>query len=176
MTDLDDGRAASAPVPQEHRETLERLDRWATILDGRFHIPFTKIRFGLDPIIGLIPGAGDVVGFVLGLYIFYHARRMGAPLPLQLRMLRNSGVNMIAGVVPVAGNMFDVYWRSNSKNVDLLQEHFIPEVVLEEDRGRWPWLRNFLIFILFLIGLAIFVYFWKHGFVWPWHWRSGTVT
>ena len=168
MTEIEPAREAQVPVPEEHLQTLDRLDRWATLLDGRFHIPFTKIRFGLDPVLGLIPGAGDVVGFVLGLYILYHARRMGAPLPLQLRMLRNSGVNMIAGVVPVAGNMFDVYWRSNSKNVDLLQEHFIPEVVLEKQRGRWHFLRNFLIIILFMIGLAVFFYFFKHGFIWPW--------
>lgn len=168
MTEIEPVREEPEPLPEEHLDTLDRLDRWATLLDGRFHIPFTKIRFGLDPILGLIPGAGDVVGFALGLYILYHARRMGAPLSLQLRMLRNSGVNMIAGVVPVAGNMFDVYWRSNSKNVDLLQEHFIPEVVLEKQQGRWRFLRNFLIIILFIIGLAVFYYFFKHGFIWPW--------
>ena len=168
MTEIEPVREEPEPLPEEHLDTLDRLDRWATLLDGRFHIPFTKIRFGLDPILGLIPGAGDVVGFALGLYILYHARRMGAPLSLQLRMLRNSGVNMIAGVVPVAGNMFDVYWRSNSKNVDLLQEHFIPEVVLAKQQGRWRFLRNFLIIILFIIGLAVFYYFFKHGFIWPW--------
>lgn len=108
------------------------------------------------------------MGFILGLYILHHARRMGAPLGLQLRMLRNSSVNMVAGVVPVAGNFFDVYWRSNTKNVDLLQEHFIPEVVREEESSRWPWLRNAIIILLFLCGLATFVYFWQHGFTWPW--------
>lgn len=101
----------------------ERIDRLATLLDTRFVIPFTKFRFGADSLIGLAPGLGDVVSTALSLYIVYEAHRLGAPKAVLVRMLGNVAVDGLIGAVPVAGDVFDVLWRANRRNVRILREH-----------------------------------------------------
>ena len=103
-------------------QVISRLDIWATAMDTRFRIPFTPIRFGIDPIVGLIPGAGDVLGALLSAYIFGHALKNGMPKRKIGRMAANIGVEFVIGMVPILGTLFDVHWRANVKNVDLLRE------------------------------------------------------
>jgi hypothetical protein len=104
-------------------ERIARIDRLATLLDTRFVIPFTKFRFGADSLIGLAPGLGDVVTTALALYIVYEAHRLGAPKAVLARMLGNVAVDGLVGAVPVAGDVFDVLWRANRRNVRILREH-----------------------------------------------------
>jgi hypothetical protein len=104
-------------------ERIARIDRLATLLDTRFVIPFTKFRFGADSLIGLAPGLGDVITTALSLYIVYEAHRLGAPKAVLARMLGNVAVDGLIGAVPVAGDVFDVLWRANRRNVRILREH-----------------------------------------------------
>jgi hypothetical protein len=104
-------------------ERIARIDRLATLLDTRFVIPFTKFRFGADSLIGLAPGIGDAVTVALSLYIVYEAHRLGAPKTVLARMLGNVAIDGMFGVVPVAGDVFDVMFRANRRNVRILREH-----------------------------------------------------
>lgn len=104
-------------------ERIARIERLARLLDTRFGIPFTKVRFGADSLIGLAPGFGDAVTTALALYIVYEAHRLGAPKTVLARMLGNVAIDGLVGVVPVAGDVFDVMFRANRRNVGILREH-----------------------------------------------------
>jgi hypothetical protein len=93
------------------------------ILDEAIRVPGTKLRFGIDPIVGLVPGLGDVLGGVASAYIVLEAARAGAPASVLLRMTMNVGVDTVVGVLPVVGDVFDFAWKSNSRNAQLLARH-----------------------------------------------------
>jgi hypothetical protein len=100
-----------------------RVRRLATALDTAIRIPGTGIRFGIDPIIGLLPGVGDVLGGVLSTYIIFEAILARASSPVLMRMVLNTGLDMLLAAVPIVGDAFDFSWRSNTRNLRLLQRH-----------------------------------------------------
>ena len=114
---------------------LRRARALARILDTAIGIPGTKIRIGLDPILGLVPGAGDVAGAMLSAYIVLIAANKGAPRPVIWRMLGNIAVDTALGSVPVFGDVFDVAFKSNIRNVELL-ERYANEPATVERRSR----------------------------------------
>lgn len=101
------------------RRRLERFARWS---DDVFRIPGTSIRIGLEPLVGLIPGVGDAAGLIVSAYVPIEAWRQGAPGRLIGKMLGIIAVDALAGTVPVVGDVFDVAYRANRRNVDLLVE------------------------------------------------------
>ena len=103
--------------------SLERVRALARLLDSAVKIPGTNIRFGADSIVGLIPGLGDMAGTVLSGYIVLVATRLGVPPSVVTRMLVNIGVDTLAGSVPLVGDLFDVGWKANQKNVALIERH-----------------------------------------------------
>ena len=105
-------------------QRLARLDALANLLDTAFIVPGTNIRFGVDALIGLVPGIGDVVTTMISLYIVAEARALGAPKRVIARMLANVAVDGVIGAVPIAGDFFDVAWRANRRNVAILRAHF----------------------------------------------------
>lgn len=113
----------SAPLqPDDPR--LARLERLAHLLDTRFTLPGTGLRFGLDGLIGLIPGVGDAATGLISAYIIGEASQMGARKRTILRMMWNTGLDMVLGAVPFVGDIFDFAFKANKKNVDLLiEEH-----------------------------------------------------
>jgi hypothetical protein len=108
--------------PQSRAERIARLDALATLLDTAILIPGTNVRFGLDALIGLFPGIGDTITTLLSLYIVREARALGAPRRVIMRMLGNVALDSIVGAVPLAGDVFDVMWRANRRNMALLRE------------------------------------------------------
>jgi hypothetical protein len=86
-------------------------------------VPGTNVRFGLDAILGLIPGAGDVLGGVLSSYIVLRAANLGAPRSVLVRMVMNVAIDSIVGAVPILGDLFDVGWKSNTRNAALLEQY-----------------------------------------------------
>lgn len=104
-------------------DATARVDRLARILDRAVGIPGTNIRFGLDSILGLVPGMGDVATGALSIYIILEAARLGVPRATLVRMLGNVAIDTVGGSVPIVGDLFDVAWKSNSRNVELLQRH-----------------------------------------------------
>jgi len=99
---------------------VRRLTRW---LDTAFRIPGIPVRFGLDGIIGLVPGLGDAVTAGVSVYLIREAARLGAPRPLLARMVANVGLDLVAGVVPVVGDLIDLAWKANVKNLSLLEDY-----------------------------------------------------
>ena len=109
--------------PQSRAERIARLDALATLLDTAFFIPGTNIRFGIDAMIGLVPGIGDAITTAMSLYIVHEARQLGAPRHLIARMLANVALDGVVGAVPFLGDAFDVMWRANRRNMTLLRNH-----------------------------------------------------
>src|SRR5690606_29030914 len=93
------------------------------LLDTSLGIPGTKIRFGLDPLLGLIPGGGDLVSLLMSGYVLHQARRLGLPRHLMTRMIMNVGIDAVAGAVPLVGDLFDVAFKANVRNMKLIEEH-----------------------------------------------------
>jgi hypothetical protein len=115
--------AAAVSVETVDRQRLARLRRIGDLLDNVIGIPGTPFRIGLDGLIGLVPGVGDLIGGLLSLYIIQQAAQLGAPSPVLLRMGWNVAVDTLVGEIPLLGDLFDFGWKANLKNVDLLQRH-----------------------------------------------------
>jgi hypothetical protein len=103
---------------------LRRMAAVARLMDTAVAIPFTNIRFGADSILGLAPGLGDAAGAAISLMLVNEARRLGVPKEKLVRMLFNVGVDAFGGSVPILGDLFDVYFKSNKRNVDIVLDHF----------------------------------------------------
>ncbi len=99
------------------------LEFIAGLMDDRFHIPGTNIRFGLDSLIGLVPGVGDAIGGIVSSYIIWRAQRMGASNWILMRMAGNMLFDTVLGVIPVVGDIFDMQFKSNRRNLELLRRH-----------------------------------------------------
>jgi len=107
-------------VPAEvDSAVLERMDVAATVLDDGFRVPGTDFRFGVDPVLGVLPVAGDTVATALSMYIVLEAVFAGVSLFTLVRMVFNIAVDYVAGLVPVVGDLFDAYWKANRRNVNL---------------------------------------------------------
>ena len=104
----------------EYSSTLRRVESLSRILDSRFRIPVTNVRFGWDSIVGLIPGVGDTLMVLPQLYLVYEARRLGLGKRTLARMLGNILVDWIVGSVPVLGDVFDVAFKSNRRNASIV--------------------------------------------------------
>ena len=115
-------------LPQSRAQRIARLDALATLLDSAFLIPGTNIRFGLDALIGLVPGIGDAITTLISLYIVREARALGASRLVIARMLVNVAIDGVVGAVPLIGDVVDVAWRSNRRNMALLQRHLAGEL------------------------------------------------
>jgi len=114
-------RAFDFVRPRSRRERAARLHALASLLDTALVIPGINVRFGLDALIGLVPGIGDALTTALSLFIIYEARQLGAPRHLILRMIGNVALDGMVGAVPLVGDAFDLMWRANRRNVRLLQ-------------------------------------------------------
>jgi hypothetical protein len=119
-----------AATGSTREERLARIDALARLLDTAFIIPGTGIRFGLDGLIGLVPGIGDAITAAMALYIVNEARALGASRLLIARMLVNVALDGVVGAVPLVGDVFDVAFRANRRNIALLRAHL--------DGGRRP--------------------------------------
>ncbi len=112
---------------------LGRLSSIAALMDTAVAIPLTRFRVGADSVLGLVPGIGDAAGTLVSLYLVNEARRLGLPKDKLARMLTNVGIDFVGGAVPLLGDLFDAYFKSNKRNVDLVLDHF---GVSRDDLGR----------------------------------------
>jgi uncharacterized protein DUF4112 len=129
-----------------HARTLAALRKWSVLLDSAFRVPGTNLSFGLDPILGLIPGIGDLTTPLFAALLLLHGVRMRIPRVIQLRMLINAAIDVVIGLVPVIGDFFDFGWKANVRNLALLERYAHPES--KPSRGDW-------IFVLSIVGVLI---------------------
>lgn len=106
------------------RKELEKLQNMADWMDSKFVFPGTKIRFGLDSILGFLPGIGDSVTLLSAIYLVGKAHKHGVPNHIKIRMIWNAFIDWVVGLVPLLGDILDVGIKSNQKNVELLKKHF----------------------------------------------------
>lgn len=150
------------PLPphlsQVAQRRFRRLRSLAHLLDNAIEIPIIRYRVGLDPLLGLLPVGGDVVGFVLSLYVIVEAARLGVSQETMTRMVGNIAIDSLVGTVPVAGDWVDVAWKANAANLSLLEQEL---AVDPRDRTQVPWwfvvgllaLLVALFVVLLLVGL-----------------------
>ena len=124
------------------------------LLDSAWEVPGTSIRVGLDPILGLFPGLGDLVSPLFTIGILWQARELGVPRVVQLRMIFNVAIDSLFGVVPILGDLFDVAWRANDRNMALLDRHAREE--RRPSSGDWLFVAAMTV-LLALIAIAPFL-------------------
>ena len=108
------------PIPAEHVELYRRYRTVAQLMDAAVRVPGTRVGLGLDFLLGLVPGIGDLTSGAIGAYGLYVAQRMGAPTSVLLRMAGNLALDSVVGTVPLLGDLFDAGFRANLRNLDLL--------------------------------------------------------
>jgi hypothetical protein len=116
----------SARLPKSVAETeqsLARLDALSRVMDSAFTIPGTSITMGVDALLGLLPGIGDAISATISSYLIWEAKQLGAPKLVLARMAGNVAIDTVVGAVPFVGDVFDVAYRANRKNVALLKRH-----------------------------------------------------
>ena len=138
-------------LQQKHpRADVERsLDQLSNWMDGLFRVPGTGWRFGLDALVGLVPGVGDLATTAVSFYILAAGVRYRVPKVTLARMAANVAVDYLAGSVPFVGDLFDAAWKSNQKNVGLLRER----AAVSADEARSGRLSDWLFLGLLFLGL-----------------------
>ena len=133
---------------------LEELSEW---MDSKFEIPGTGIRFGLDPLLGLFPGLGDTITALLSFFILSAAVQRGVPRITMARMGLNIGIDFLLGAIPFVGDLFDVAWKANLKNMELLRRSTLaPEQEARRHRlGDWLFVGGMMLGLLALLVLTI---------------------
>jgi len=141
------------PVPNR----LKWVERTSYLLDERFRIPGTRFRFGLDPILNLIPFAGDISGLILSAVLVFTMARHGVSRKVVILMTLNILIDFLIGAIPFIGQVFDFFYKANSRNISLLKKHY--------EEGRYQGsgtgiLIGVFVFILAVFALGIFL-LWK---------------
>jgi Domain of unknown function (DUF4112) len=139
---------------QPNQQRLDLLRRWAVLLDSAFRVPGTNFRFGVDAILGLVPGLGDLSAPVYAAFMLVTGLRMRVPAIVMMRMVLNAGLDMLMGFVPILGDVADVFFKANLRNMALLERHARPGV--PASRGDYFFV-GICLFLVFLIALAPFV-------------------
>jgi hypothetical protein len=118
------------PASSDRADTLARVETIANLMDSAVAIPGTRLRVGLDSLIGLVPGIGDLASALISSYLIWEARRLGLPRWKIARMMGNVALDTTVGAIPLVGDVLDVFYKSNRRNLKILREH------LEAERHR----------------------------------------
>jgi hypothetical protein len=105
----------------KQQAALKRLERFSSLTDSSVKVPFTKLSLGADSLIGLLPVAGDAVGLLLSSYVLIEAQRLGVSNAVKQRIIINMLIDFVGGLLPVVGDIFDAYFKANSRNTRLIK-------------------------------------------------------
>ena len=133
------------------QRSIEMLRRFAQLLDSAFVVPGTSYRVGLDPIVGLIPGIGDLVSPVFAIALLWQARQLGIPRIVQLRMIFNVAIDALVGAIPLLGDLFDFAWKSNMMNLALIERHALEE--RPASVGDWLFVTSMIALLVVIAAL-----------------------
>lgn len=141
------------------------VDQTSRLLDTKFRIPGTQIRFGVDFLLGLLPGAGDGLSLAMSGVLIATMAKNGASSRLVLRMLGNVVVDAIVGTIPIAGNVFDLFFRANIRNLDLMREYYVEG----KHQGRaWPMLLAIFVVLATVFAVVLVIVAAIFANVWDW--------
>ncbi len=151
-----DSAADSQANASDSPNQLAWVDKYTGLLDTKFVIPGTEVRFGVDFLLGLVPGVGDVLslGFS-GVLVATMAKHGASPL-LVLKMLINVGLDATIGSIPVLGNVFDLFYKANTRNLDLMKEHYQEGM---HSGSIWPALITIAIVLMLVMAVMIWILF-----------------
>ena len=147
MSDQIRQRRPQSAVRTREPSPVERLRTMTRLLDSAIRVPGTRYRFGIDAIIGLVPGIGDAIGAIFSAFIVFQAARLGASTPTLIRMMGNVALDTIVGEIPLLGDLFDAGWKANVRNMALLEAHLQQPVSTARGSRR----------VLLLLGLGLLV-------------------
>jgi len=139
-------------------QRLEALRKASQLLDSAFVVPGTSYRIGLDPILGLVPGLGDLVSPLFAIGILWQARDLAIPRVVQLRMIVNVAIDALLGAVPVMGDLFDFAWKANNMNLALLERHAQEEH--KASSGDWVFVVAMVLVLLAIAALPFVIAGW----------------
>ena len=146
------------PEEKRKRQALEPLFKWlALIMDEFVRVPGTKFRFGLDPILGLIPGIGDTSSALVSALALIQAVRVGIPKILLARMSLNILINEVVGIIPILGDAFSFWFKSNARNYQIIRDHTMAPGVTR--RSDWIFVIAVLVLLLGVVFLGLVVSF-----------------
>jgi len=128
------------------------------LLDDAFRVPGTSIRFGWDPLIGLVPWVGDVLTAVFSCAIIVQAHHLGVPRVVQFRMLMNVAIDVVVGAIPLFGDVADVFWKSNAKNFALLERHAAQ--VQPATAADWLFVTGIIAAVVLIAAVPLIVMYW----------------
>lgn len=137
----------------------------ADLLDQRFTIPGTSIRIGLDPIIGLIPGVGDLLANLTGSLLLIIAAQLGVPKITLARMGINVAVNTLLGAIPIFGDIASIWYRSNVRNVELL-ERYLDRPSKRAATADWMFVIALILGLLLIMATMVFAGIWIFKRIW----------
>lgn len=146
------------PLTHGQQQRLDMLRRMARLLDSALALPGTNLRFGLDPILGLIPGLGDLVSPLFTISLIWQARDLGVPRVVQLRMIVNVAIDAVVGLVPLAGDLFDAAWKANDRNMALLERHAYE--VHDPTAGDWAFVAAAIALLAAIAVLPFLILAW----------------
>jgi hypothetical protein len=139
----------------------ENLDLLSRVLDTWFRVPGTNIRFGLDGIIGFVPGVGDVLAGLASTMIVLAAYFRGVPLVTIARMVANLGIEVVVGLIPLLGNLFDIGWRANRRNYHLMERSLAAPQ--RDTWGDWLFMALLALGLILLALVPLFFFLWIGG-------------
>ena len=142
-------------------QRLEALRHISRLLDSQFLLPGTSYRFGLDPILGLIPGIGDLVSPLFTIGILWQGRDLGLPRIVQLRMLFNVAIDTLLGAVPLIGDLFDFAWKANDMNLALLDLHAYEERTASA--SDWLFVVGLIVLLVVMAAIPFILVGWLIG-------------
>ena len=142
---------ATAPLPE-----FAFIDTMSTLLDNQFRIPFTQVRFGVDFLIGLIPTVGDLLSFGISSVLVFSMMRRGIGVGMLFKMLGNITLDATVGSIPILGDLFDLHYKANRRNVALLKQYYVENP--NPPAAKRSFFIVFLLFFGILIGFLILVF------------------
>ena len=143
-------------IKSDRTAAISNLESLAKLMDSKFKIPGTNIRFGLDSLLGLIPGAGDFTSFIVSGYIVTILAKHGASGYLVARMIVNILIDTLFGSIPFLGDIFDVAFKANQRNIKLMKEHYIDD---RHKGSAWKLILPLMVLLLlFVVGLLWVIY------------------
>jgi hypothetical protein len=154
----------SRPLTAGQVQRLKALKQVARLLDSAFVLPGTDLRFGLDPLLGLVPGLGDLASPLFAIALLWQGRDLGIPRVVQLRMIFNVAIDALVGLLPIAGDAFDFAWKANDRNLALLERYAYE--YRRPSPGDWLFVIGLIALLVMIAAIPFLLAGWLISLAW----------